>query len=152
MKLCCSDNHYTMAPQRVATSGITSENKWKPSKKSNFNLNMVPKHNLVLECFYSAKPNLVLECFYSAFHVVYSCSMFLQYRLFITWCPLWCQPPYKFFYPLIRSPSPLIWNMFFPTSQLFLEHRSLFLDLLISFIKPFKTLDFSKHVSHVTTL
>ena len=34
-----------------------------------------------------------------------------------------------------------------PPSTLFLEQRSLFLDLLTSSIKPFKTSDFSKHVS-----
>ena len=38
-----------------------------------------------------------------------------------------------------------------PPSPLFLEQESLFLYLLISFIKPFKTSDFSKHVSHIMT-
>ena len=57
----------------------------------------------------------------------------------------------------IRRSSPLlpcfIWNiMCHPSSPIFPEQKSLFLDLLISFIKSFKTLDFSKYVCHVTTL
>ena len=49
--------------------------------------------------------------------------------------------------------TSLIWNIVCtPSSPIFLEQKSLLLDLLISFIKSFKTLDFSKHVSHVTTL
>ena len=38
-----------------------------------------------------------------------------------------------------------------PRSPLFLVQKFLFLNLLTSFIKPFKTSDFSKHDSHVLT-
>ena len=70
----------------------------------------------------------------------------------IAWCPPWCQPPLP---PSNISPlllphskvSPLIENITCPPSTLFLKQKFLFLDLLISFIKPLKTSDFSKHVS-----
>ena len=64
--------------------------------------------------------------------------------------------PLIFFTPLPfkgHPPPPARWckTSWVPPSPIFLEHKSLFLDLLISFVKSFKTLNFSKHVSHVTT-
>ena len=62
-------------------------------------------------------------------------------------------PTFKYFScPIQRSPYPLDKKHHVsppppPPSTLFLEQRSLFLDLLTSSIKPFKTSDFSKHVS-----
>ena len=42
-------------------------------------------------------------------------------------------------------------NIMCPPFSNFLEQSPLFLDLLTSFIKPFKTSDFSEYVSHVLT-
>ena len=47
----------------------------------------------------------------------------------------------KYFYPSFKGP-PLVRNIMCPPPLLFLEQKSTFLDLLISFIKPFKTSDF----------
>ena len=47
---------------------------------------------------------------------------------------------------------PLDKKHVFPPSPPFLEQKSLFCNVLISFIKSFKTLDFSKHVSQAMTL
>ena len=61
----------------------------------------------------------------------------------------------NFFHPPpsnLKFTPPAHWyeTSWVPPSPIFLEHKSLFLDLLISFVKSFKTLNFSKHVSHVT--
>ena len=76
--------------------------------------------------------------------------------IFFSWCPPWRQPSLIFFtlpLPFKGHPPPAHWyeTSWVPHSAIFLEHKSQFLDLLISFVKSFKTLNFSKHVSHVTT-
>ena len=57
--------------------------------------------------------------------------------------------PLEYFYPRFKGVPPWLRNICVHPSSLFLEQKSLFLDLLISFLKPFKTSDFSNHVSHV---
>ena len=72
------------------------------------------------------------------------------------WLP-WCQPPLNISTPPPPpSPTtlapPFIRNIICIPFSTFLEQKSLFLNLLISFIKSIKTSDFSHYVSHVMTL
>ena len=67
------------------------------------------------------------------------------------WCPSWCQPPTQIFLPPNSKSHLDKKHHLSPFLYLFLEQKSLFLDLMIPLIKPLKTSDFSKHVSHVMT-
>ena len=82
-------------------------------------------------------------------------TTFSEKRIFLTpdmhWCPPWCQPPTQIFlHPTSKSHLDKKHHLS-PFLYLFLEQKSLFLDLMIPLIKPLKTSDFSKHVSHVMT-
>ena len=81
---------------------------------------------------------------YKMFVLLIFVFCFLFYFFPITRCPPYCQPCHS-------KVSPLTRIVFSPLSSLFLEQKSLILDLL-TFIKLFKTFDFSKSVSHVMTL
>ena len=67
-------------------------------------------------------------------------------------------PESKNSHPL--SPSSSFWEILPPpphasppfSTLFFLEQKSLFFDLLMSVIKSYKTLDFSKHAPHIMTL
>ena len=80
----------------------------------------------------------------------------LSTQVLRSWCSPWCQPSLKYFYPPPLPPfkgPPLIRNICLSLLHLFWNRSpSLFLDLLISFIKPSKMSDFSKLVSHVITI
>ena len=60
-------------------------------------------------------------------------------------------PPLFYPLPIQRSPSWWETSCVPPPFSLFLEQKSLSLDLLISFVKPFKNSDLLKYVSHVIT-
>ena len=101
-------------------------------------------------------PNIVtmdLLCF-SSLDLV-----FRGYMMCVSWYPSWCQPPsprLNISTPYSKIPVPLYKTHHVSTSFLYLlfffwnNGPSLFLAL--SFIKPFKTSDFSKDVPHVMKL
>ena len=81
------------------------------------------------------------------------------YMICVSWYPSWCQPPSPYLNistPYSKVPVPLYKTHHVSTSLLcllsFFWNSGPSLFLALSFIKPFKTSDFSKDVSHVMTL